>query len=126
MLVSELLKHKPSHWDAVRQPREGEDGDDVERFVDEDDSDDENATAAATKKKRTKKGTDQASDDDSDDDAEARASESDSDSEAVRARRADAASAASAASRRYDMSKRDPLYARGGRVVLVGARDARA
>ena len=112
MLVSELLKHKPSHWDAVRQPREGEDGDDVERFVDEDDSDDENATAAATKKKRTKKGTDQASDDDSDDDAEARASESDSDSEAVRARRADAASAASAASRRYDMSKRDPLYAR--------------
>ena len=112
MLVSELLKHKPSHWDAVRQPREGEDGDDVERFVDEDDSDDENATAAATKKKRTKKGTDQASDDDSDDDAEARASESDSDSEAVRARREDADSAASAASRRYDMSKRDPLYAR--------------
>ena len=40
MLVSEFLKQKPSHWDAVRQPREGEDDDDVERFVDADDDDD--------------------------------------------------------------------------------------
>jgi hypothetical protein len=29
------------NWDAIRQTREGEDGNDVERFVDLDDDDDE-------------------------------------------------------------------------------------
>ena len=57
MLVSELLS-TTLHWERS-SAAEGEDGDDVERFVDEDDSDDENATAAATKrtKRRTRRPT---------------------------------------------------------------------
>ena len=90
--------------------REGGDGDDVERFA--------TRTIPTTRtpprrrrKKRTKKGTDQASDAALGRRRGSPRFESDR-LWAVRARRADAASAASAASRRYDMSKRDPLYAR--------------
>lgn len=87
MLISEFLRLKPSHWDAVRQPREGDEGDDVEHFVDVDDDDDDKENGLA----------EDASD-----------SDSDSDEKKLKA----AKKAMESAAHRYDMSKRDPLYAK--------------
>ena len=111
MLVSEFLKQKPSHWDAVRQPREGEGDDDVERFVDVDDDD-------AFDEKRREKDADADADSDSgsgDRDAAGRDARDDiSTLPSIEASMRDEAGdrAKRDASRRYDMSKRDPLYAR--------------
>jgi hypothetical protein len=90
MLVSEFLRLKPSHWDAVRQPREGDEGDDVEHFVDVDDEDEDMDTKENGR-------------------AEA-GSDSDSDSEGKKLKAAK--KAIETAAHRYDMSKRDPLYAK--------------
>jgi ribosome biogenesis protein MAK21 len=112
MLVSEFLKQKPSHWDAVRQPREGEEDDDVERFVDADDDDDLGEPRVSSK--RSSKRDDEeanAADDSETDSAENEETEEREEAEdASLARAGDRAKRD--ASRRYDMSKRDPLYAR--------------
>ena len=114
MMTSEFLKLKPGHWDAVRQPREGADADDVETFVDEDSEDDEDEKTRRDEKKKKKKKRggggeeedgDEGEDDDSEDAAENENSDEDEDARrGVRAREASA--------NRYDMHKRDPLYAR--------------
>ena len=115
MLVSEFLKQKPSHWDAVRQPREGEEDDDVERFVDADDDDDAfDETRVASKRKNDADADADADSDSGDRDAgvlETRASLSEAPSLEVDESKA-GDRAKRDASRRYDMSKRDPLYAR--------------
>ena len=117
MLVSEFLKQKPSHWDAVRQPREGEEDDDVERFVDADDDDDAFDETRVASKRKNDADADADSDSDSGDrDAgvlETRASETSLEVDETTAFLEKAGDRAKRdASRRYDMSKRDPLYAR--------------
>ena len=111
MLVSEFLKQKPSHWDAVRQPREGEDDDDVERFVDADDDDDAFDDDEKTRVSEKRREQDADADADSDSgDRDAGGREAHDDEASMRERAGDRAKRD--ASRRYDMSKRDPLYAR--------------
>lgn len=110
MLVSEFLKQKPSHWDAVRQPREGEEDDDVERFVDADDDDDEFRDVEDEKQKKAVKKASDGSDSDDDDEKE-NSDEDDSDNDDD-AKQSAVEKARARESRRYDMSKRDPLYAK--------------
>jgi ribosome biogenesis protein MAK21 len=117
MLVSEFLKQKPSHWDAVRQPREGEEDDDVERFVDADDDDDAFDETRVSSKRKNDADADADSDSDSGDrdsgGRDARASETSLEVDEATASLEKAGDRAKRdASRRYDMSKRDPLYAR--------------
>ena len=118
MLVSEFLKQKPSHWDAVRQPREGDEDDDVERFVDADDDDEGFGDDSGDKKSKSEvvKKSGGGSDSDDGDDKETSDSDADGDDETSDAKKIAAQKAKTKESMRYDMTKRDPLYARADQV----------
>lgn len=95
MAVSEFLAKQPSHWNAIREPRDTED-DAVEHFSDVEDDDEGDERTGVFE------GDDEAEDDRDDEKT------SDREGDEGEAKRVGGPTV----SERYDMEKREPLYAR--------------
>ena len=101
MSVSEFLAKQPSHWNAIRQPRDAED-DGVEHFSDVrgDDDDDDDARTGLFEG------------DEMEHDKLKPASDSEKSSDGDEGAGLGAERRVASASERYDMEKREPMYAR--------------